>query len=75
MNRTIFELLEKTAEKFPDKIIYEDINRGDTYSKYIENCKKIGTSLAKKVNDINKPIAIFVDRSVTCLEAMRGGKL
>ena len=72
MNRTILEILEKTAKKFPDKIIYEDINRKSTYSEFIQVTQKIGSSLAKKIQDINKPVAIYIDRSVTCLETMMG---
>lgn len=72
MHRTILEILEKTAKKFPDKIIYEDINRKSTYSEFIQVTQKIGSSLAKKIQDINKPVAIYIDRSVTCLETMMG---
>ena len=72
MNRTILEILEKTAKKFPDKIIYEDINRKSTYSEFKQVTQKIGSSLAKKIQDINKPVAIYIDRSVTCLETMMG---
>lgn len=72
MYRNILEILEETTKKFPNKIIYEDINRKDTYTEFIESAKKIGTSLANKINSINKPIAIYIDRSVTCLETMMG---
>lgn len=72
MKRTILEILEKTANKFPDKVIYEDINRAITYKDYIKSCKKIGSALANEIKDINKPIAIYIDRSVTCLETMMG---
>lgn len=72
MYRNILEILEKTAEKFPDKFIYEDVNRQSTYKEFVESAKKIGTCLAEKIGDINKPIAIYIDRSVTCLETMMG---
>lgn len=72
MYRNILEILEKTAEKFPNKVIYEDINRESTYMEFIKSSKKIGSALAKKINDINKPVAIYIDRSVTCLETMMG---
>lgn len=72
MHRTILEILEKTAEKFPNKTIYEDINRKSTYKEFIQTAQKIGSSLANKINSINKPIAIYIDRSVTCLETMMG---
>ena len=72
MNRTILEILEKTAKKFPDKTIYEDISRKSTYSDFVQKSQKIGSSLANKIKNINKPVAIYIDRSVTCLETMMG---
>ena len=39
MKRNILEILEETAERFPNKIIYEDINRKSTYQEFI-NTKK-----------------------------------
>ena len=72
MKRNILEILEETAERFPNKIIYEDINRKSTYQEFINTTKKIGTSLSEKLNKINTPVAIYVDRSVACLEAMMG---
>lgn len=72
MNRTILEILEKTANKFPDKVIYEDIDREATYKDYIKTAKTIGSSLATNIGKINQPVAIYIDRSVTCLETMMG---
>lgn len=72
MKRNILEILEETAGRFPDKVIYEDINRKATYQEFIESTKKIGTTLAEKINNINTPVAIYIDRSVACLEAMMG---
>lgn len=72
MKRNILEILEETAERFPNKIIYEDINRKSTYQEFINTTKKIGTNLSEKLNKINTPVAIYVDRSVACLEAMMG---
>ena len=72
MKRNILEILEETAERFPNKIIYEDINRKSTYQEFINTTKKIGTGLSEKLNKINTPVAIYVDRSVACLEAMMG---
>ncbi len=72
MYRNILEILEKTKEKFPDKVIYEDINRKSTYTEFVKAAKTIGNSLANKINNTNKPVAIYIDRSVTCLETMMG---
>ena len=66
------ELLEETADKFPNKVIYEDINREITYKDYIKSAKTIGSNLATNIGKINQPVAIYIDRSVTCLETMMG---
>ena len=71
MEKSILQCLENTTKKFPNKLAFEDINRGATYKEFTENCRKVGTGLAK-LNKINKPIAIFMDKSVACLETMMG---
>ena len=42
-----------------------------TYKEFLKNAKKIGTTLSNKESR-NKPIAIFIDKSVACLESMFG---
>ena len=71
MEKSILQSLENTTKRFPNKLAFEDINRGATYKEFTENCRKVGTGLAK-LNEINKPIAIFMDKSVACLETMMG---
>ena len=71
MFKNILEYLENTENKYPQKISYVDNNREVTYSQLVNNSKKIGTYLAKK-DIFNKPIAIFIDKTVNCLEAMFG---
>ena len=71
MEKSILQSLENTTKRFPNKLAFEDINRGATYNEFTENCRKVGTGLAK-LNEINKPIAIFMDKSVACLETMMG---
>lgn len=71
MKKNILQCLEDTTNRFPNKIAFEDINGSVTYQEFTQNSKKIGTKLAK-INQINKPIAIFIDKSISCLEAMMG---
>ena len=71
MFKNILEYLENTKNKYPQKVSYVDNNREVTYSQLVNNSKKIGTYLAKK-DIFNKPIAIFIDKTVNCLEAMFG---
>ena len=43
-----------------------------TYTEIINDSQKIGSYIYKETGKINKPIAIFIDKSVNCLEAMFG---
>ena len=71
MFKNILEYLENTENKYPQKISFVDNKREVTYSQLVNNSKKIGTYLAKR-DIFNKPIAIFIDKTVNCLEAMFG---
>ena len=71
MNKNILEFLEETKQNYPNKSAFVDTNREATYEEIVENSKKIGTALSKKRIE-HKPIAIFIDKTVNCLEAMFG---
>ena len=71
MKKNILQYLEQTAKKYANKTVFADINREVTYSEFIENSKKIGSSLSN-TEKMNQPIAILLDKSVACLEAMMG---
>ena len=67
----ILEMLEYSAERFPDKYVFRDENTDITYSEFLRTAKAIGTDIAK--NGINnKPIAVIAERSAGCLAAMFG---
>ena len=70
--KNILEELETTKNKYPNKIAFGDIKRVATYTEIITNSQKIGSYIYKKTGKTNKPIAIFIDKSVNCLEAMFG---
>ena len=69
--KNILQCLEETAKKFPNKIAFEEIKREVNYKVFTENSKKIGTALLAE-NTRNNPMAIFIDKSISCLEAMMG---
>ena len=69
--KNIIEGLEKVEKEYPNKLAFVDNKRQVTYKEFVINAKKIGSFLAKN-NNINKPVAIFIDKSVSCLEAMFG---
>lgn len=71
MKKNILEYLEETEKKYSKKKAFIDSKREATYKEIVENSKKIGSHLAEE-NIINKPVAIFIDKTVNCLEAMFG---
>lgn len=73
MNKNILQILEKTTEKYPNKIAYSDKNRDVSYLQFTDNSKRIGSYLINKSNRVmNKAIVIFIDKTVNCLETMMG---
>lgn len=43
MYKSIIELLENTAKKFPNKNVFESQKESITYNLFLENCKKNAT--------------------------------
>ena len=69
--KNILEMLEYSAERFPDKYVFRDENTDMTYAEFLRTAKNIGTDIAKHgIN--NKPIAVIAERSAGCLAAMFG---
>ena len=72
MEKSIIDVIEKTTNKYPQKICFVDSKRSATYEQFLTNSKKIGTYLSNYINATKTPIAIFIDKTVNCLEAMIG---
>jgi len=71
MKKNILQYLEETTLKFSNKIAFEEANRMVTYEEFTRNAKRIGSGISKIEKD-NQPIAIFLDKSISCLETMMG---
>lgn len=69
MYKSIIELLENTAKKFPNKNVFESQKESITYNSFLENCKKNATYLLKEKLQKNN-ILIYIDKTINCLEAM-----
>ena len=68
MIKVITDYLEKTVEKYPNKLAFADKKRETTYEELQSNAKKIGTKIIKNNYGNNKPIAIYLDKEVECVE-------
>lgn len=69
--KNILDYLEQTVTKYPNKIAFVDSTREVKWNLFNENAKKIGTAISD-INKMNKPVAIFIDKTVSCLETMFG---
>lgn len=71
MVRMVTDYLELTAKKYPDKIAFSDGNTSRDFYTLRENALHIASSIIN-LQFINKPIAVFFDKSVECIEAFLG---
>ncbi len=71
MHKTIFKYLEETALKYPHKIAFSDNKREINYEEFVNESKLLGTNILK-YNIFNKPVAIYLDKNISCLVSMIG---
>lgn len=67
--KNIIEGLIKQTNKNPNKIIFGDESREITYFEFLNLTKKLATKILEK-NITKKPIAIYMDKNIECLNAM-----
>ena len=63
MEINVLRLLEKTAERFPDKTAYSDTDESLTFAQVTEKAKRLGSALTKKVSP-RSPVAVMTGRNV-----------
>lgn len=71
MITNILDYLERSAERFPDKIAFGDTKREITYHQLVYEAKAIGTLLAS-YGFRKKPVAVVTDHTVECLITFLG---
>ena len=67
----VFDYLENSYAKYPDKIAYADENKSMDYKTLREHTYHIASVIADK-GYFKKPVAIFLDKSVECIAAFLG---
>jgi len=72
MKRNILQYLEEAAGKVPDKTAYFSETISMTYDEMLKASQAIGTKLAKKMQEISRPVMVFMDKSPLCLAAFWG---
>ena len=69
MKTNVMEYLDYSAVKYKDKVAFDDLSKNITFGNLEKETKKIASGLLKYQN---KPIAIFMDKSVECITTMFG---
>lgn len=67
MQRNVLEYLENSVKSFPNKIAFADEEKEYTYLEFSNYAKLIANKICENVVEINKPIAVLVDRNVKSL--------
>lgn len=67
MQRNVLEYLEESVKRFPDKVAYTDENVEVTFSEFNNRAKSVAMQILNKIDNLNSPIAVFVDRNVDSL--------
>lgn len=71
MTKNILQMLEKSASLYPEKTAFSGKEREISYSCLVTESRTVGSCFSEKGLK-NRPIAVFIDKSVNCLTAMFG---
>lgn len=71
MKKSIVDYLENNRKKYGDKIIFSERDKGISYNDFVIESKSIATSILD-LNLYNKPIIIFIDKTINALVSMFG---
>lgn len=69
--RNVLEYLEKSSEKYPDKIAFKDLEQSCTFAKLQQEAQVIGSSLAK-YQEVRQPVVVLMDRKINALKVFLG---
>lgn len=71
MITNILEYLEASAEKYPDKTAYTNLDSELTFGELLCKAKAIGSYLAKNISEVG-PVLIYMKKSPECLAGFFG---
>lgn len=67
----LWEYLEKSASRYPEKIAFSDENRAFTFRQLLEFSLSCGTAIAKLAEQVNRPVAVLTDRTAISVAAFQ----
>lgn len=71
MKYTVLDYLEETAQKYPDKTAFADLNTSVTWKDFVEQAKKYSTVISKYFEP-GCPVPVMAEKSVQTLEIFFG---
>lgn len=69
--KNILEKFELVEQRFPNKVLYSDIEKSITFTEFKTRCKQVASEIIKH-GFFNRPIAVVDNRNVNTLIAMFG---
>lgn len=67
MQRNVLEYLEKSAERFPDKIVFADEEREITYREFRSAARAAAAGLAVRNVGRKRPVVVLIERDIDSL--------
>ena len=71
MKTSVLEYLEESAEKYPDKTAFADLNDACTFGELKDRARRTGTALAEHFLPRN-PVPVFMEKSVETISVFMG---
>ena len=73
MITNVFEYLESSAERYPDKIAFADADKSVTFGELRDKAYAIADSIYERCGKIkNEPVGVYMYKGVDCLIAFMG---
>ena len=68
----VLSFLERSAEKYPDRVAFKDKDEAISYNDLLIRCQKIAFVVRKKAQlesfEKNRPVVVFIDRNIRSLQ-------
>lgn len=71
MTKNVLELLERSAQRFPDQTAFVEETGSVTYAAFLALCQAAGTGLLA-LRSPGRPVAVYLEKGISCLAAMMG---
>ncbi len=71
MTVNVIQYLERSAERYPEKTAFADLEHSYTYSELLEKARRIGSFLAGRI-EIGQAVPVFMDKGVEAVAAFLG---